>query len=41
LFLNRRKEIGEYANKPITDIILILIIALFVYIGLPKIIGAF
>ncbi len=41
LFLNRKKEIGDNANKPLTDAVLILTIVLFVYIGLPKILNMF
>jgi Mn2+/Fe2+ NRAMP family transporter len=39
LLLNRRKFVGDYSNRPLTNIVLILTICLFIYIGLPKIIG--
>ena len=38
LLLNRKKDLKEHSNKITTDILLIAIILLFVYIGLPEII---
>jgi Mn2+/Fe2+ NRAMP family transporter len=39
LFLNRKKDLKTFSNKLATDILLFLIIALFIYIGLPEILG--
>ena len=39
LFLNRKKDLKTFSNKLATDILLVLIIALFIYIGLPEILG--
>ncbi len=39
LLLNRKREVNNYSNKLITDIILVLTILFFIYIGLPEILG--
>ncbi len=39
LILNREKLVGNFKNKPVTNILLILIILIFIYIGLSKLIS--
>ncbi len=41
LVLNREKNVGSFKNKIVTDILLIIIIVVFLYIGLPKLLGTF
>ena len=41
LLLNRKKDLRMYSNKISTDALLLLIILVFVYMGLPEIIEAF
>ncbi len=41
LYLNRKKHVGEYSNKLTTNIVLVLSIGLFIYIGLPAILNSF
>jgi Mn2+/Fe2+ NRAMP family transporter len=41
LLLNREKNVNQYANKVVTDIVLVLSILLFIYIGLPEILNSF
>ncbi len=40
LFLNNDKKLNSYSNNWITNLLLILIILLFIYIGVPEIIGS-
>lgn len=41
LLLNRKKNVDKYANKTTTDIVLLLTILLFIYIGIPEILNSF
>jgi Mn2+/Fe2+ NRAMP family transporter len=40
LLLNNSKDLKSYSNKWITNVLLIFIILLFIYIGVPEMIGA-